>query len=142
MSKKHKQTKNPPRSVKALLWDPELDRALMLLKPGGKGLEPDLPGGSPERKENAIQTLTREVLEETGIKLPKKGLSQESSNTHMLYVQEVALAGLELELSPEHHGAMLVPLAELPRWFKGTHWHDLVRTAVQSVERQSASVAA
>ncbi|QQS19695.1 NUDIX hydrolase [Candidatus Saccharibacteria bacterium] len=150
MSKKHthnngheaKHEHELPHSVKVLIWDPEADLVLVLLKKAGDcHLKPDLPGGSRNHEESVANALAREVLEETGLVLGESSDSPNEHNGRALYVNKVPLRGLDVRLSSEHEGAMLVPLCELSDWFKDTHWHNLVETAVNEINGSRAPAA-
>lgn len=112
--------------------------ALVLLKREGEyHLKPDLPGGSPEPRESAAQTLAREVLEETGLTITvnkKNSTRPHEADGRVLYMCQIELGEIAITLSEEHHGALLVPLANLPGWFADTHWHGLAKAAVRGLD--------
>lgn len=129
-----KSGKTETQSVKGIFFDERSEYALVLLEKHGDKLKADLPGGHPNIGEKkAFRTLAREAMEETGVMLPEKDSHSTSyeKDGRVLFVLHVALTGLDIILSKEHHGAVLVPLSELPAWFEGnSHWHDLVQVAV------------
>lgn len=61
----------------------------------------DLPGGRPEREEMPLQTVQREVLEETGVIVHKAILFKNYATTFQQYVEE------EKEQETVNHTGML-----------------------------------